>query len=697
LKNPKNIFFIIAFIAILKLIINLFAPSVNLFGNEFIELSNTISSLIILCGLMIVFFSSYFSNNIFNSFEINKNVVNENETYFTHLKGIGIILFILYAVSVFVPKTLNDVTLEYKLIHIIAANLVTLAIIATLMSSVSIVFYWSLKRRASSTNFSRLVIITILVSLPVLDYLEFYIPWLEFWIAKPMYFIGIVSIFFASYTISSKRHWIALLKRDEKVKLSLASATLFVLHIMIISRIFSDEFDHSFDYFLRGSDMLAFLLAFVSLPFYFRIFINCILTLPASDVVERKKSEINSLTYLNKVIAENNDISHVTHIVTEIAVHSTGSIAGWTQVYKNGQTELGSIKNLNEKYFDFFKSSKSFQTYLNNLNDIWLVDSVRKNPLTKFLENSVNGIGSLVAIPINDKKELIGTLILLHKDEYGIDKNDINLLRAFRDSVSVALENSRLLEKAVESQKLLNEMQIARQMQESLLPRNLPQSDDYTIAVFSRPAEVVGGDFYDIVYLSDGSTCLLIGDVSGKGIGSAFYMAQIKGVVMSLASVSHSGIDFLKKINKTLHKKTDKKMFISLACLTLDNINNKITYTRAGHMPLILKSTDSEVKIIQPHGMAVGIASPEVFDNNIETEELDFNSGDVCFMFTDGINELRNTNGMEFGSEQLGYFFEKYSFDSAQGYSSRLYDLLLNYCENVKQYDDMTALTIKRT
>ena len=123
-------------------------------------------------------------------------------------------------------------------------------------------------------------------------------------------------------------------------------------------------------------------------------------------------------------------------------------------------------------------------------------------------------------------------------------------------------------------------------MQKKLLPQKLPLINNFKVEAFSIAAEEVGGDYYDFFTLGNGNTCILLGDVSGKGISAAFVMAQVKGIALALAPISFSLESFIKSINKSFYSSIDKKSFITIAGIEIVTNSNKINYIRAGHTPL---------------------------------------------------------------------------------------------------------------
>ena len=237
-------------------------------------------------------------------------------------------------------------------------------------------------------------------------------------------------------------------------------------------------------------------------------------------------------------------------------------------------------------------------------------------------------------------------------------------------------------------------MFLAREMEEKLLPGVLPEIEGYSIAAFSIPATEVGGDYYDIVTLKTGKKCILIGDVSGKGMSSAFYMAQLKGVVMALAPESLSPSDLLSKINQTLFNNIERQMYITLSAISINDADGNISFSRAGHMPVFIKINE-EIKTFQPNGIGIALTGSKLFNRNIEEVNIELSKASACIMFTDGINELRNSVNSEFGFDSLKQILKN------SVYNSRAESLIIEIKNNIESFlgnniphDDMTVVVL---
>jgi serine phosphatase RsbU (regulator of sigma subunit) len=294
---------------------------------------------------------------------------------------------------------------------------------------------------------------------------------------------------------------------------------------------------------------------------------------------------------------------------------------------------------------------------------------------------------------LNRGNERIGTLIVFKLNEYDFEQEELLLMKAFSDNVSIALENSRLLEESILKERYRQELLIARDIEQKLIPAVLPQIPNFSIAGFMIPAEEVGGDYYDVIKLGNGNTCILIGDVSGKGMSAAFYMALLKGVVLGVAHECNSAKEILCKINSILYVNMEKSMFITLHAVCIDNHNGYISLARAGHMPAFVKS-DNNIKMLIPRGIGIGLANDEIFNSIIEQETIKLNKNDICLLISDGVNELQNESKEEFGFERLNESLSNFTGDNAELLLNHIITELKNFAGREPQKDDMTIFAI---
>lgn len=247
-------------------------------------------------------------------------------------------------------------------------------------------------------------------------------------------------------------------------------------------------------------------------------------------------------------------------------------------------------------------------------------------------------------------------------------------------------------------ERIKQELQIARTVQQSFLPGKMPNGHGYEISAICTPALETGGDYYDFIEMDDDELAVTIGDVSGKGIEAAFYMTFTKGVLHALSDDISSTSEMLIRINNLFLKNAKKGTFISLIFGIIDFKNNTFRFSRGGHNPLLLFCADTgKVKEYRPPGMGLGIANEELFKHYISERSIELKRGDILVLFTDGVVEATDTRGRFYGDSRLKSILRRSSKLSADKITKALSDDLLKFGEGSDPHDDMTTIVIKKT
>ena len=243
------------------------------------------------------------------------------------------------------------------------------------------------------------------------------------------------------------------------------------------------------------------------------------------------------------------------------------------------------------------------------------------------------------------------------------------------------------------------ELQIASRIQQSILPQSLPQMDGIELGVKCVPAKHVGGDFYDFikllydfVQLKENRLGIVIGDVSGKGVPAALFMAKAMADFRGLSHDYSEPDQALTAINDRLVEEGVSGMFVTLQYLIYKPKERKIKYSNGGHNPLVwVKNTGDVVSLTQAVGTPVGIIPGSEF----AADEFPVSAGDIFVMYTDGISEARDKNKREFGEKRI---LDTALFNRrlpAQGLADKLVEEVAKFSEGMPQHDDMTVIVLK--
>jgi phosphoserine phosphatase RsbU/P len=261
-----------------------------------------------------------------------------------------------------------------------------------------------------------------------------------------------------------------------------------------------------------------------------------------------------------------------------------------------------------------------------------------------------------------------------------------------------SIEN--LLQTAAEKKRLEEELRIARQIQMSLLPRGPLDFPGIGVTALCVPAREVGGDYYDFFRVGERRLGVLIADVSGKGTSAALYMAELKGLMLSLSQIYQSPRQLLIEVNRIISSNLDTRSFITMTYAVIDLDAGVMTYARAGHTPLMYLSGDENAvaQVLVPNGLVVGLRIPgaeDKFQQLLEEDRVTLSKGDVLVFYTDGITEAMNAQSDLFGEARLGRLISEHGHLDTADLRERILREIESFVGAADPHDDMTMILIK--
>jgi len=310
---------------------------------------------------------------------------------------------------------------------------------------------------------------------------------------------------------------------------------------------------------------------------------------------------------------------------------------------------------------------------------VWFVVSLFVKPLQK-LSDGVRAIGEGML----DRK----------LDEGGPDEID-EIARTFNE---ITTRFRKAQQNIVEQERLQKEMQVAQEIQQSLLPREVPIPEGFEIGTLYRAAKEVGGDYYDFVWVDDDTLGIVVADVSGKGVPGSLVMTMIRTALRMEARGNKSASDVVARMNSFVTDDMKKGMFVTIFYVVLDSRHRVISYSSAGHNPMILYRGDSdETYFLNPKGFPVGIdlGDRSLFEKSIGSESIKLKQSDMLVIYTDGITEAMNHERELFGEERLLRTIKKYGHLQPQEFAKMLDQEVASFTGGEPQNDDITLVAIK--
>ena len=504
--------------------------------------------------------------------------------------------------------------------------------------------------------------------------------------------------------LSGHQKWVAYLSQHEKWRAILLQLGLLLSVLIFVQYFRVTQIDPQL---IAPQPQYAFLLltAFFSAFYALMGLMVTFFNLPIADIIEQRRNEILRLQRLTQIIQRGQTSAEVYTILLESAVQTAQADAAWLDL---SASHIGGDASEQTYYFNLTKDS---------------VDELRARlkghdlPEGEFITNDLNlragfegapqHFRSLLQLPMRGLQFNYGMLYLLKLEPHTFDREDLSILQTFTSQAVLSIENLELVRTSLVNQRTQEELKIASQVQDSLIPKNLPTDNWFEISSHSLAAKEVGGDFYDFLHLPGRRLAVIIGDVSGKGVTAAFHMAQVKGIVHSLMQENPLAkkerdkfpvpSKFMAQANMALTHCLEKSSFITSSLYVIDYEQGGFVFARAGHChTLYYHALREEVFYFDSAGLGLGIIRNESYEKHIKNQFYDYSPGDVMVIYTDGIVEARGGNGTEeYGEDRLKLRLEESYFQDADDIKRYILDDLNGFTFGHPIHDDQTLLVIK--
>ena len=296
-----------------------------------------------------------------------------------------------------------------------------------------------------------------------------------------------------------------------------------------------------------------------------------------------------------------------------------------------------------------------------------------------------------LVIPVMHKNEPIAYAFVGGFGDEDDVYNKVQFVTTITNVIAVAIENKRLFKQQLRQEVLNREVEVAAEIQRTLVPSRLPSGKKYQLSSIYKPHFAVGGDYYDVVEYPDGKIAFCIADITGKGVSAALLMANFQANFHALINRRTTLEEIVREMNAAVYRVTQGDKFITLFLAKYDPVDRTLNYINAGHTPPLLLTKGEVIPL--KNGCTVLGWLPEL--PFLETGGLCLTDEALIFSYTDGLTDVRNKAGEDLGEDKLIAFLRDNADSGAKELNTKLLAFIEQYRERQPYPDDITVLTCK--
>ena len=405
--------------------------------------------------------------------------------------------------------------------------------------------------------------------------------------------------------------------------------------------------------------------------------------------LDKKIQELNTLFDIGKELNSTLDIEKIVNLLSLAVMGEMLVSKCFVFILEEQFLKLRESKGILAES-DEYKAlqSKSFLKSLRSVLHPFLVDEKELNKNLQILQQ----LSLKVVVPMRIQDQVKGVLILgekITRNPYTAD--ELEFLSTLCNRAMISLENARLFEEALEKERMEEELNIARDIQQRLLPGSYPDIQGYELLGINIPSRQVGGDYFDCFQLEGNRLAIAIADVSGKGVPASLLMSNLQAMLRSLVT-THTDIgSMVGRINNMIYENTSYDKFITFFYAEINTIENTLTYVNAGHNPPYLYRIDGSQRTLDEGGLLLGMM-PNV---PYPTETLNLKEGDLVLMFTDGVSEAKNLKDEEFEEWRIEQMLACNRNSSVEHIINLIINEIRTFSQGTIQSDDVTMLAFR--
>jgi serine phosphatase RsbU (regulator of sigma subunit) len=411
--------------------------------------------------------------------------------------------------------------------------------------------------------------------------------------------------------------------------------------------------------------------------------------------LRQRVDELTTVYNVTMLLADSRDLQQVLQRTVELVTEVMGAKASSLRLIdqENDELVVKATHNLSPEYLNkgpIRLSKAEIDRVALSPKGYEYVRSMAHDPRVQYPQESQReGVVSMLSAGMRYKGKPIGALRVYTDEEQVFPQIKIDLAKAIAAQAAAAIENARLIQESIESERLEKQVAMAADVQQRMIPQSPPQIPGLDLASVYIPCYELGGDFFDFMPLPDANLGLVVADVSGKGVPASLIMASVRAYLRAEVDSIYYLYEIMKRVNRMLVRDTKPSEFVTLLYGVLDSRNRRLTYCNAGHPPGLLLR-DGRVSELDSPNMVLGIDPDQEFRQSI----LQLQPGDSLLLYTDGLADAMNFQGETFGRERILNAFAK-GGPSAEAISQNILWDLRRFVGLTKRTDDVTMIVAR--
>jgi len=418
----------------------------------------------------------------------------------------------------------------------------------------------------------------------------------------------------------------------------------------------------------------------------------------AREQLAQQSHVIDKLQFLveaSKVLNSTLDLPELIRIILDMATRETGADRGTVFLVDHEQKQIWSLVAHGVGASEIrLPMGKGIAGAVAESGEIVNLADAYDDP--RFDRNFDQRFGyrthSLLCLPIRDRDDkIVGVLQLLNKPERSFDQDDVGFIQDLSVHFAIALENARLHRESLERQKMERELQLARSIQQSLLPEAPPQLEALDVAVCYQSTLQVGGDYFDFLFLGPDTLCYVVADVEGKGVASAMIMSNLQATLRAIVKHVHSLEGIMFMLNDSIIQSARSRKFMTMFIGLFDLPGRGLHFVNAGHVPPMVVRKQGETVALREGGIPVGLFPQSRYERGF----LKLEPGDVILTCTDGIVEAADTQGEQYESSRMVAVALENRARSAKEIAEAIFSDAVAFSDKGVHQDDKVMMAIK--